>query len=117
MLRELFESNTPEMESFDWYCSLPEFDGPRPAPYQEFKSTSTGSITIPRMELDLAERKYRDGQDVVYWVCNQGTDRDTFTLEYRIRYSALFENNRLLPSTKKPGDVFFWMNANVHLQC
>ena len=102
-LREEVGSTSWVKESYDWEQEIPEWN----VRYHEFKSTSQKTISISRMELDFAQRKYRDGHDVMYWVCSQGDDRDTFELDYLIKYSTLHKNNLLEQSNFDSQAAYF----------
>lgn len=108
-LREMMGSTAPQMESFDLKTELHDIS------YHEFKSTSTGSISISPMELDLAERKIRDNDDVLYWVINQGRILNEFELKYFVRFSDLQKHGLLEFSVLSTG-VYFWMSRAEHIQ-
>lgn len=106
-MREQVNSSSHIMEPYDWEQELPEFGDP-PVRYHEFKSTSRRTISISRMELDFAQRKYRDGYDILYWVIDQGSERDTFSIRYLIRYSTLTERHLLNQSQFDSDSAFFY---------
>lgn len=113
-MREQVNSTSHIMEPYDWECELPEFGDP-PVRYHEFKSTSGKTISISRMELDFAQRKYRDGYDILYWVIDQGSDRDTFFIRYLIRYSTLAQRHLLNQSQFDNDSAFFYADhCEVH---
>lgn len=103
VLREEFGSTSGVNESYDMQLFVHEWD----VHWHEFKSTSSKTISISRMELDLAQRKYRDGQDLMYWVCDQTDERDYFELDYLIKYSTLLKNNLFEQSNFDSQAVYF----------
>lgn len=108
-MREMVGSTSFMMEPYDWEQEMPEFGDPL-IKYHEFKSTTGRTISISRMELDFAERKYRDGYDVLYWVIEQGTIQSTFSIQYLIRYSTLLEHHLLHRSQFDSESAFFYTN-------
>ena len=107
MLRELTGSTSYMMEPYDLVYSMPELGLPL-ITHHEFKSTVGRTISISRMELDFAKRKYKEGNDVLYWIISQGLDSHTFQIKYLIRYSVLCERHLLHQSQFDSESAFFY---------